>query len=79
MVDLIPTIREVKMNWKLKEKIAEMYRTQSDFALALRSHESDVSRVIRGRRTLTKAERQRWADLLGADCKELWGRDVSNG
>ncbi|MEI7636316.1 MAG: hypothetical protein WCJ37_03360 [Syntrophus sp. (in: bacteria)] len=66
------------MNWKLKERIAEKYGTQSDFAIVLRGHESDVSRVIRGRRTLTEAERQMWADLLGADRAELFGEEADH-
>ena len=65
------------MNWVLKAKIVERFGTQSDFALALKGHESDVSRVVRGRRTLVAEERQRWADLLGADCTEIFGKEIT--
>lgn len=67
------------MNWKLKTRIVERFGTQSDFAMAIKGHEADVSRVVRGRRTLNESERQRWANLLGADSKELFGRETVNG
>lgn len=67
------------MNKKLKAKIFERFGTQYDFSRAVDVHESLVSRVVQGRRTLTETERQEWADILGADCKDLWGKDVSNG
>ena len=66
------------MNWKLKEKITEKYGTQSDFAIVLKGHESDVSRVIRGRRSLTDEERQLWADLLEVDRAELFGEEADH-
>lgn len=66
------------MNWKLKTKIVERFGTQSDFAMAIKGHEADVSRVIRGRRTLNEVERQRWANLLGADSQEIFGKDMKN-
>ena len=66
------------MNRKLKAKIFEKFGTQYDFSRVAGVHESHVSRVIQGRRTLTEAERQEWAGLLGTDSTELWGRDVSN-
>ena len=59
--------------------IFEKYGTQWDFAKAAGIHESRVSRVVEGRRTLTKAERREWAELLGTDSSELWEEDVSNG
>lgn len=62
------------MNWKLKSKIIDRFGTQSDFAMAIKGHEADVSRVIRGRRTLNETERQRWANLLDADSMELFGK-----
>lgn len=72
------TKRGEKMNWLLKTKIVERFGTQSDFALALRGHEADVSRVIRGRRTLTAEEQRRWADLLQADCTEIFGKETTH-
>jgi transcriptional regulator with XRE-family HTH domain len=67
------------MNKKLKSKIFERFGTQCDFSRAVDVHESLVSRVLQGRRTLTEAERQRWADLLEADCKELFGEEANDG
>lgn len=72
------TLRGNEMNWTLKAKIVERFGTQSDFAMAIKGHESDVSRVIRGRRTLNEEERQRWANLLGAESQELFRRETVN-
>lgn len=66
------------MNRMLKAKIFEKFGTQWDFAMAIGVHEAMVSRIIRGRRTLTKEERQRWADLLQADCTEIFGKGASH-
>jgi plasmid maintenance system antidote protein VapI len=66
------------MNRKLKAKIFEKFATPHDFSRTAGVHESHVSRVVQGRRTLTESERQEWAGLLGTDSTELWGRDVSN-
>lgn len=55
------------MNKKLKAKIFEEFGTQYDFSRAVVVHESHVSKVVQGRRTLKQAERRRWADLLEAD------------
>ena len=68
-----------EMNWTLKTKIIERFGTQSDFAMALKGHEADVSRVIRGRRILTAEEQQRWAALLEADSTEIFGKEASHG
>ena len=60
------------MIWKLKEKIANRYNTQADFAQALGVSESVVSRVIRGRRKLNDAERSHWANILNCTPKEVF-------
>lgn len=49
------------MNMKLKAKIFEKFATQHDFSRTAGVHESHVSRVVQGRRTLTESERQEWA------------------
>jgi plasmid maintenance system antidote protein VapI len=66
------------MNKKLKSKIFERFGTQYDFSRAVDVHESVVSRVVQGRRTLTEIERQEWADLLEADSAELFGEEAEH-
>ena len=60
------------MNTKLKFKIFEKFRTQADFALALKTNESIVSKVIRGRRKLPEAEKVRWAKALDCEPEEIF-------
>lgn len=67
------------MNWTLKEIISDRYRTQSDFANAIKRPETVVSKVVRGRRALPAEERQRWADALGVDADRLFGEEASHG
>ena len=52
------------MNWRLKEAIGKTFGTQGDFSKAVGVSESVVSRVIKGRRELTKDEREMWNKLL---------------
>ena len=52
------------MNWELKEKICEVFGTQADFAQKAGVDETIVSRVVRGRRVLSEAEKSRWARIL---------------
>ena len=67
------------MNWVLKTRIIERFGTQADFAYAIRGAEAVVSKVVRGRRTLSAEERQRWAEVLEVDCKELFGMEANRG
>jgi len=67
------------MNKKLKAKIFEKFGTQFDFSRAAGVHETLVSRVVQGHRTLTEVERQEWAGLLGADVHEVFGKEVPHG
>ena len=55
------------MNRKLKAKIVERFESQANFAEIIQTHEATVSRVIRGRRTLSVDDQKRWADAL--NCK----------
>lgn len=55
------------MNKKLKAKIIEHYGSQFLFAVMMGLHETAVSRIIRGRRTLSAEDRKRWADALNVD------------
>lgn len=62
------------MNKLLKAKIVERFGSQTEFAKAVREHESIVSRVIRGHHGLTADERRRWAIALGCeDTAKLFG------
>lgn len=60
------------MNWKLKAKICERFGSQADFAQTLKVHESEVSRVVRGRRELGPDSRRIWVDALGEDEKTIF-------
>jgi len=61
------------MNKKLKAKIYEIYGTQADFTIAICSHESVVSRVVRGRNTLTLDSQKKWAKVLKCKRKDIFG------
>jgi ribosome-binding protein aMBF1 (putative translation factor) len=63
------------MNSTLKIKIWERFKTQADFAQAIREHESDVSRVVHGRRVLPPEKQRVWAEALGCDVTELFNED----
>jgi hypothetical protein len=52
------------MNKKLKARIIELYGTQFDFSQAIKCHECDVSRVIRGRKKLSTQEQRVWEKAL---------------
>lgn len=55
------------MNTLLKAKIIEIFGSQWKFAQAIDEHESAVSRVIRGRRSLSEKERCKWAAALNIE------------
>ena len=61
------------MNRKLKAKIIERFGTQADFAQAIKIDETLVSRVVRGRRTLTSEGQKTWGRALFCDPKEVFG------
>ena len=61
------------MNRKLKGKIVEMFGTQADFAQAIKTDETIVSRVVRGRRTLNPEAQKKWGRALSCDLKEVLG------
>jgi plasmid maintenance system antidote protein VapI len=58
---------EVNMNLRLKARIVEVYGTQCDFAQAIDTDETVISRIIRGRRKLDLENQFIWAKAL--DCK----------
>jgi len=53
-----------KMNRRLRLKIIEIFGTQADFASEVKADEAIVSRVIRGRRAISKEMRAAWANAL---------------
>jgi len=62
-----------KTNWKLKARIEDIFVLQGNFADFLQCSESLVSRVVRGRHSLLKSERRRWAQALRSDVETLFG------
>jgi plasmid maintenance system antidote protein VapI len=64
------------MNRILKSKIIENYGSQFEFSLRLGVHETIVSRIVCGKRTLSPEDQKRWASLLGADPQRLFEQRV---
>jgi len=60
------------MNKILKAKIVERYGTQADFAEAIDTDETIISRIIRGRRTLDPKMQIIWAKALGCNPKDIF-------
>jgi plasmid maintenance system antidote protein VapI len=60
------------MNRILKAKIVERYGTQADFAEAIDTDETIISRIIRGRRTLGPEMQINWAKALGCNPKDIF-------
>jgi plasmid maintenance system antidote protein VapI len=60
------------MNWELKKRILDLYRSQADFAEAAKVHDSVISRVVRGRRKLSREEKKRWAFLLRCKPEQIF-------
>ena len=52
------------VNWMLKRKIYKLFGSQANFAQKVKMSESDVSRVVNGRRILKMEESARWQKLL---------------
>jgi len=68
------------MNKELKGKIVGKFGSQYEFSKAVNEHEANVSRVIRGHRTLSKRERKTWAEALGEGITEaLFSTEEYNG
>ena len=61
------------MNKILKAKIVERFGTQADFSEAIKMHESDVSRIVRGRKILTLETQRKWASALGCTHQKVFG------
>jgi len=55
------------MTKSLRLRILEKFESQANFAMKLKIDESVVSRIIRGRKKLTKENREKWAKALECD------------
>ena len=66
------------MNLALKFKIYEKFGTQWRFARFIKMHESDVSRVIKGRRILSSDAKEEWAKVLGCKKKEIFNGSTNS-
>ena len=60
------------MNRNLKLRIISNYDSQADFSKAIGRAQSLVSRVVRGRKTLTMDEKRRWAVLLHCKSEDIF-------
>jgi hypothetical protein len=63
------------MNKKLKAKIVEKYGTQADFAQAVKTDETIISRIIRGRRTLDLEAQHTWARVLDCNAEDIFNEN----
>ena len=63
---------EKPVNRKLKAKIVEVFGSQANFAEIVRTHESVVSRVVRGRQKLGEETERLWARVLGKKREEIF-------
>lgn len=66
------------VNLPLKAAIIARFGTQFEFCATMREHPTVVSAVIRGRRTIPEAKRQKWAEALGAKVKDLFPQEGPN-
>ena len=64
--------KKMEIDWRLKLKIVEVYRTQADFAQAMGIDDSEVSRVVRGRKQLDSAQKGKWAKALGCTITDIF-------
>ena len=55
------------INWPLKASIVEKFGTAADFSHVVKEPETVVSKVIRGRRTLSEDKKRKWAEALGVE------------
>jgi transcriptional regulator with XRE-family HTH domain len=62
----------------LKFRIIELFGYQADFAQRAGVQESLVSRVVRGRRSISKEDQKKWGKILQQDVKNLFEGDTPN-
>lgn len=60
------------MNRKLKAKIVENFESQANFAQVVKTDETIISRVVRGRRVLPIETQKKWADTLGCSREDIF-------
>lgn len=60
------------MNRKLKAKIIEHFGSQFGFAQVIEEHETIVSRVVRGHRSLSNDQKRHWAKELKCAVDEIF-------
>jgi len=63
------------MNRFLKAMIVFRFGTQEDFADAVEENSSVVSKVIRGRHTLSADKKSTWASTLQCEIKSIFPKD----
>ena len=66
------------MNWDLKMKIIERFKSQADFAKVIDTDETIVSRVVRKRRKLKPAIQRLWADALQCKPEDIFADESPN-
>ncbi len=64
-------------NINLKLRIAEQFGSQTIFASKIRTHQSFVSDVVRGRVNLTIIEQRNWAKFLDCHIDEIFSPNIS--
>ena len=60
------------LNMPLKIRIIERYQTQADFAQEIGIDDSLVSKVVRGRRSLSEEDQIKWANALGHKVEDIF-------
>ena len=63
----------MKLNFRLKQRIMEKFRTQYDFADHVQMHYSAVSMVLNNRRKLSGEKKELWAKTLGCSVEDIFG------
>ena len=60
-----------RVNMDLKIKILKKFGSQANFAEAVDCRDELVSRVIRGRRSISEDEMKKWSKILEVDVSTL--------
>ena len=63
---------ETKINLDLKAAIVRNFGSQANFAQEIDVDESMVSRVIRGRKKLTRDEKAKWCERLSCETAQVF-------
>ena len=62
------------MNKQIRLKIIEKYNTIAEFSHHIRQHQSDVSRVLHGKKVLKRDKLRQWSEALCIDVSKLLER-----